>query len=82
MLGVQLWAEAVDFSSVTVSRLAVTSTQTSIEWVLRIKWLQHEADHSPPSSDKVECVKLYLHSPICLHGMLLNEAETILSLLY
>jgi len=29
----------------------------------------HEADHSPSCSAKVkECVKLYLHSSIRLHG--------------
>jgi hypothetical protein len=32
-----------------------------------------EADHSPPSSDEVkECVELYLHSPIRLHGVVLS----------
>jgi len=29
-----------------------------------VKWLGHEADHSPPSSAKIkECVELYLHYP-------------------
>jgi hypothetical protein len=32
-----------------------------------------EADHSPPSSAEVkECVELYFHSPIRLHGMVLS----------
>jgi hypothetical protein len=32
-----------------------------------------EADHSPPSSaEGKECVELYLHSPILLHGVVLN----------
>jgi hypothetical protein len=32
-----------------------------------------EADHSPPSSAKVkECVALYLHPPIRLHGVVLS----------
>jgi hypothetical protein len=32
-----------------------------------------EADHSPPSSAEVkESVELYLHSPIRLHGVVLN----------
>jgi hypothetical protein len=32
-----------------------------------------EADHSPPSSAEVkECVELYLHSPIRLHGVVLS----------
>jgi hypothetical protein len=31
------------------------------------------ADHSPTSSAEVkECVKLYLHSPIRLHGVVLS----------
>jgi hypothetical protein len=33
-----------------------------------------EADHSPPSSAEViECVELYSHSPIRLHGMMLSS---------
>jgi len=40
-----------------MSKLALGPTQTSIQWVLEtfpgVKWLQHEADHSPPSSTKV-----------------------------
>jgi hypothetical protein len=40
---------------------------------LVVKWPGHEADHSPTSSAKVkECVELYLHSPIHLHGEGLN----------
>jgi hypothetical protein len=32
-----------------------------------------ESDHSPPSSaDVKELVELYLHSPICLHGVVLS----------
>jgi hypothetical protein len=32
-----------------------------------------EADHSPPSSAEVkEWVELYLHSSICLHGVVLR----------
>jgi hypothetical protein len=32
-----------------------------------------EADHSPPSSaDVKECVKIYLHSPIRLHGVVIS----------
>jgi hypothetical protein len=35
-----------------------------------------EADHSSPSSAEVkDCVKLYLHSPIRLHGMVLKHRE-------
>jgi hypothetical protein len=40
---------------------------------LRVKRPGREADHSPPSSAEVkECVELYLHSPICLHGVVFN----------
>jgi hypothetical protein len=40
---------------------------------LGVKQPGHEADHSPPSSSKVkECMELYLHSPICLHGTVLS----------
>jgi hypothetical protein len=32
-----------------------------------------EADHSPPASAEVkEWVELYLHSPICFHGVVLS----------
>jgi hypothetical protein len=32
-----------------------------------------KADHSPPSIAKLkECIELYLHSPIRLHGMVLS----------
>jgi hypothetical protein len=32
-----------------------------------------KADHTPPSSAEVkECVELYLHSPIRLHGVVLR----------
>jgi hypothetical protein len=40
---------------------------------LVVKLPRHEADHSLPSSAKVkECVELYLHSHICLHGMVVS----------
>jgi hypothetical protein len=33
----------------------------------------HETDHSPSSSAEIkERVELYLHSPICLHGVVLS----------
>jgi hypothetical protein len=36
-----------------------------------------EADHSPPSSAEVnECVELYVHSPIRLHGVVLSWKES------
>jgi hypothetical protein len=40
---------------------------------LGVKRLGREADHSPPSSAEVkECVELYLHYPIRLHGVVLS----------
>jgi hypothetical protein len=40
---------------------------------LEVKHPGCEADHSPPSNaDIKECVELYLHFPICLHGMVLS----------
>jgi hypothetical protein len=52
--------------------------QPPIQWVpgalsLEVKRPGREADHSPPSSAEVkECVDLYLHSPIRLHGVVLG----------
>jgi len=52
--------------------------QPPIQWAqgalsLGVKQPGHEADHSPPSSSEVkECVGLYLHSPIHLHGVVLS----------
>jgi hypothetical protein len=62
----------------TVFRTALGSTQPPIQWVpgalsLEVKWPCREADHSAPSSAEVkECVELYLHSPIRLHGVVLS----------
>jgi hypothetical protein len=53
-------------------------TQPPLQWVagalsLGVKRPEREADHSPPSSAEVkECVELYLHSPIRLHGVVLS----------
>jgi hypothetical protein len=54
------------------------STQPPIQWVpgalsLGIMRPGREADHSPPSSAEVkECVELYIHSSIRLHGVVLS----------
>jgi hypothetical protein len=38
-----------------------------------VKHPGREADHMPPSSAEVkECVELYLHSPVCLHCVVLS----------
>jgi hypothetical protein len=58
--------------------MALGPIQPPISWVpgalsLGVKWLGREADHSPPSSAEIkEGVELYLHSPICLRGVVLS----------
>jgi hypothetical protein len=52
---------------------ALGPTQPPIKWVpgalsLGVKRPGREAHHSPPSS----AVELYLHSAICLHGVVLS----------
>jgi hypothetical protein len=53
-------------------------TQPPIQWVpgavsVGVKRPGREADHSPPSSaDVKECVELYLHSSVLLHGVVLS----------
>jgi hypothetical protein len=37
-----------------------------------VKRQEREADRSPPSSADVKMVKLYLHFPLRLHGVVLN----------
>jgi hypothetical protein len=60
------------------SRLALGFTQPPIQWVpgalsLGVKRPVREADHSPPASAEVKKnVDLYIHSPIRLHGVVLN----------
>jgi hypothetical protein len=66
------------FLFTTASRTALGPTQPPIQWVpealsLGVKRSGREADYSPPSSVEVKvCVKLYLHSPIRLHGVVLS----------
>jgi hypothetical protein len=69
--------------------MALGPTQPPIQWVLGalslgVKRPGHEADHSPPSSAEFkEWVELYLHSPICLHGVVLSlSTGTTLPLLW
>jgi len=43
---------------------------------LRVRWPRREANHSPPSSAEIKkCAELYLHSPICHHGVVLSYAQ-------
>jgi hypothetical protein len=37
-----------------------------------VKRLGREADHSSPTSAEEENMDLYIHSPICLQGVVLN----------
>jgi hypothetical protein len=39
---------------------------------LGVKRQGREVDHSPPSGAEVKNDELYLHSPICFHGKVLN----------
>jgi hypothetical protein len=58
------------------SRPVLGPTQPPIQRVpgalsLGVKWQGRVANHPPPSSAEVkECLELYLHSPIRLHGVL------------
>jgi hypothetical protein len=66
------------FLFTTASRTVLGPTQPLTQWApgalsLGVKLLGSEADHTPPSNVEVkECVELYLHSPICFHGMVLS----------
>jgi hypothetical protein len=65
------------FFCTAVSKLALGPTQPYIQWALEtvslgVKRPGLEADHSLQSTAKVKMVDLYLHSPICLHGIVLN----------
>jgi hypothetical protein len=76
MIRVRIPRGAVLFD--TASRPALRPTEPPIQWVpgalfLGVNRPGREADHSPPYSAEVkECVELYLHSPICPHGVVLN----------
>jgi hypothetical protein len=77
VLGFDSWWELAIFLFTTASRTALGPAQPPIQWVpgalfMGVNQLGHEADHSSPSSAEVkEYVELYLHSPTCLHGMVL-----------
>jgi hypothetical protein len=56
-----------------MSRLALGLTQPSLHWVLGVKLLELEADHSSASSAEVKNTWSYTFTPpLCLHGMVLN----------
>jgi hypothetical protein len=70
-----------NFNFSTSSRPALELTQPPNQRVpgafsLGVKRLESEADHSPPTSAEVKKVGLYIHSPIRLHGVVLNKLST------
>jgi len=61
------------FIFITVFRPTLGPTQPPVQWVLGVKQLGHEVDHSPPSSAEVKNVWNYTSTPpVHLHGMVLN----------
>jgi hypothetical protein len=68
------------------SRLALGTTQPPIQWVVgtlswRVKWLGRESDQLPPASAETKKMRvLYICSPICLLGIVLNYLSTGTSL--
>jgi hypothetical protein len=64
------------FPFTTESRTSLGPTPLPIQWVpgaltLRLKRPGREDDQSPPSNAEVkECVELYFHLPIRLHGVM------------
>jgi hypothetical protein len=67
-----------NFLLTTAYRTALGPTQPPIQRVsaalsFGVKRPGREADHSPPSTAEVkECVEIYLHSPIRLHGVVFS----------
>jgi hypothetical protein len=57
----------------TASRLALGPNQPPIQEVPGAIIQGRQFDHSTPSSAEVkECVELYLHSPVRLHGVVIS----------
>jgi hypothetical protein len=59
------------------SRSALGFTQLPIQWVPgalspRVKRSAREANHSPPTSAEVKQMCIDIHSPIRLHGVVIN----------
>jgi hypothetical protein len=62
--------------------MALGSTQPPIQWVRGalspgVKLPGREAHHSPPANSEIKKnVDLYIHSPLRLHGVMLNQLRT------
>jgi hypothetical protein len=74
---IRLLTVARDFALPHSARPAMGSIQPPIHWepgalFPGIKQEERVADHSFSSSEKFKNVKLYLHSPIRIHGGALN----------
>jgi hypothetical protein len=75
----------VFFLFTTMFRLALGLTQPHIQWVPGaltpgVKWLVHEADHSPPSGAKVKNAWRFTSTPaIHLYGEEPHQAQGQLS---
>jgi hypothetical protein len=67
-----------NFLFTTLSKPALGSTQPPIKWVPgplspEVKRQVREADHSPQVSTEIKKnMTVYIHSPIRLHGVVLN----------
>jgi hypothetical protein len=65
----------------TVSRPILGPSQSSVQWVTGtlssgVKRQRRETDHSPHLVPRSRKMELYLHSPMCLHGIVLNSLST------
>jgi hypothetical protein len=70
------------FLFTTASRTALGPTQPPIQWVpgtlsLGVKGPGREGDHSPPSSAEVNAWSYTSTPPICLHGVVLSWAQSL-----
>jgi hypothetical protein len=73
VLGFDFWQGLGIFLFITMSRMALGPTQSPIQWVLGVKQLGCEVDHSPPSSAEVKNAWSYTSTPpIRLHGTVLS----------
>jgi hypothetical protein len=69
--------------------MALGATQPPLQWVpgtlsLGVKWLGHEADHSPPSSAKVKNAWSYTSTPqyVFMAWYLVKERDNFTFIFY